>query len=60
MKILNSKEISQITGLSRVTVWRMERKGQFPKRITLSPRRVGWIEDQINKWIFERKEVNAD
>jgi prophage regulatory protein len=60
MKILNSKEISQITGLHRVTVWRMEKEGQFPKRITLSPRRVGWREDHVNKWILERPEVNGE
>ena len=43
MRILNSNEVVKKIGLSKVTVWRMERAGLFPKRINLSDRRVGWM-----------------
>lgn len=54
MKILNIKHVVDITGLSRVTIWRLERAGNFPKRIPLSPRRVGWREDEIQDWIQKK------
>ena len=47
MRILNSNEVVKKIGWSKVTVWRMERAGLFPKRINLSDRRVGWAESEI-------------
>ena len=51
MRILNSNEVVKEIGLSKVTVWRMERAGLFPKRINLSDRRVGWAESEIEDWL---------
>jgi prophage regulatory protein len=42
------------TGLSRSTVWRLERKGAFPKRRRISPNAVGWLEHEIEEWIQMR------
>ena len=28
--------------ISKQTIWRMWRKGQFPKPVSISPGRVGW------------------
>jgi prophage regulatory protein len=54
MRILNSNEVVKKIGLSKVTVWRMERAGLFPKRINLSDRRVGWKESEIEDWVDSR------
>lgn len=59
MKILNAKQVTQITNLSRVTLWRMERAGKFPQRISISPNRVGWRDDDINNWIDSRPQVSS-
>ena len=50
MQILSAQQVVQITNLSRVTIWRMERARTFPQRINISPNRVGWREDDINEW----------
>ena len=54
MRILNSNEVVKKIGWSKVTVWRMERAGLFPKRINLSNRRVGWAESKIEDWLDSR------
>ena len=54
MRILNSTEVAKKIGWSKVTVWRMERAGLFPKRINLSDRRVGWAESKIEDWLDSR------
>ena len=54
MRILKTNEVVKIIGLSKVTIWRMERSGTFPKRINLSDRRVGWVESEILEWIDSR------
>jgi len=44
-------------------IWRLERDGQFPKRIQLGPMAVGWLESEVNDWIKERiaeRDAEAD
>ena len=59
MKILKQKEVVHLTGLSRVTIWRLEQRGEFPEKIVLSPNRVGWIEDEISDWIASRPRISS-
>lgn len=54
MKILNPHEVVKLTGLSRVTLWRLEKSGKFPQRVNLTASRVGWIETEIDEWIESR------
>ena len=54
MKILKHKEVAQKVGLSKVTIWRLERKGKFPPRIHLSDNCRGWTEEIIDNWIESR------
>ena len=54
MKILNVNQVVNMTGLSKATIWRMERKETFPKRIKLADRRVGWPEAEVIEWLESR------
>ena len=59
MKILKQKEVVQLTGLSRVTIWRLEQRGEFPEKIALSPNRVGWLENEVQDWIGSRPRISS-
>ena len=48
-------ECRLITGLSRVTRWRLERAGRFPRRRRLSSGAVGWLRSEIANWITSRQ-----
>lgn len=50
-KIIRSKEVQALTGLSRTTIWRLEREGKFPARVPLSTSNVGWRLSDIQEWI---------
>jgi prophage regulatory protein len=39
---------------SKVSIWRWERAGQFPKRVQVSPGRVAWIESEVRQWVQDR------
>ncbi len=54
MPILRFAEVTRVTGLSRSTTSRRERRGDFPSRIRLGPNSVGWSDDEVRKWIDER------
>jgi len=52
--ILDEPQVEELTSLSRTTRWRMERRDEFPKRVRLSPGRVGWRRADIEAWIRSR------
>lgn len=56
--ILRAADVKLITGLSRVTIWRLEREGRFPARVQLSGNRVGWYGNEVQDWIKSRPRVN--
>lgn len=56
-RYLRWPEVHQISRLSRVTVWRMERDGKFPCRRQLSSNTVGWLGSEIEFWVNSREAV---
>jgi prophage regulatory protein len=51
---LRLEAVIERTGLSRATLWRLEKEGQFPKRRRLSPGRVAWLREEVDTWIQSR------
>lgn len=56
-RILRPAEVSKKLGISKTTLWRLEREGDFPKRRRISSFMVGWIKRDIDNWIRSRPEV---
>lgn len=54
MRLLRANEVQHRTGLSRTTIWRLERKGEFPSRRRLGPNSVGWLKEEVETWIKSR------
>ena len=53
-RFLRESDVRRLTGLSRGQRQRMERAGQFPRRVPLSDRAFGWIEGEIRAWVAAR------
>ena len=53
-RFIADPECRQISGLGRVTRWRLEKRGQFPRRRQLSPGRVGWLLSEVLIWQRDR------
>ncbi|MEP7307502.1 MAG: AlpA family phage regulatory protein [Acidobacteriota bacterium] len=51
-RVLRLNEVKRITGLSRTTIWQMERSGKFPKHVRLTGKAIGWLESQIGGWMY--------
>lgn len=61
VSILRIADVTALTGLSRVTVWRLERQGHFPARRKLTAgRAVGWMRSEIEAWISTRIAVVSE
>jgi len=50
-RILDEKQVMRLIPFSRSTLWRMQKRGDFPLRRKFSPGRVGWAESEIQDWI---------
>ena len=53
-EFLRWPRVRQFTGLSRSTVWRLEKNGQFPARRKLSANSVGWSLIELQAWMQSR------
>ena len=54
-KILRWADLAPVLGLSRMTIYRLEKAGEFPKRIRLaSGNSVGWLEHEVEAWLADR------
>ena len=53
-RLLRFPAIRDRTGLSRSTIWRLERCGEFPKHRRLSANTVAWVEEEVDIWIRQR------
>lgn len=53
-RIITRKELANRVPYSTVQIWRLEKTGNFPRRIKLGPNRVGWVEDEIEAWLRKR------
>jgi prophage regulatory protein len=54
LRLLRCREVEERTGLSRSTIWRLEHRGAFPKRVQVSVNVVAWVEDDVAAWIQSR------
>jgi len=50
-KILRVKDLIDMLGVSRSTLWRMEKNGLLPPRRKISTRAVGWLLADIESFI---------
>ena len=61
-RILRIPEVVKITGLSRTTIWRRVKSGDFPAPVRLGnlvTRSVGWRESQVKQWLDSRPELQV-
>ena len=53
-KIYRLKNVIEVTGMSRSTIYRLMEQSKFPKPMKLSQRIIGFLEEDIDQWIQNR------
>lgn len=53
-RMLRRKEVEQICGLARSTIYRLMREDKFPVPKRLGPRAVRWPSSEIDTWLAAR------
>jgi len=50
-RYLSHREACEVTGLSRMTIWRAQRRGEFPPFEQISTARVGVLKSRVDRWL---------
>ena len=54
--VVSRDQVAAALKVSLVTLWRMEKRGDVPPSIRISPGRVGWRVLTLQRWL-EKKEA---
>jgi prophage regulatory protein len=63
LRIIRPRDIESVTGLRQTRIRELEARGEFPQRVRISDRAVGWRSDEVEAWIESRpraEDVPAD
>lgn len=58
-QLIRLPEVKRKTGLSRSTVYRLCKLGQFPQSVLISIRAIAWHASEIDAWISGRPRRNS-
>lgn len=53
-RVITKRELRLIVPYCPQHILRLEKKGKFPRRIQIGPRRVGWYLTDIKAWLDAR------
>lgn len=53
--IIRTKAVEKRVSYTARHLLNLEKEGKFPKRRQLGPRRVGWVEAEIDAWLASRE-----
>ncbi|MCY4528729.1 MAG: AlpA family transcriptional regulator [Chloroflexi bacterium] len=53
-RLLRRRQVEDITGLSRSSIYRLMRNGEFPVPVRVGPAAVRWKASEITRWVESR------
>ena len=59
VNIIRLPQTIQKTGLSRSTIYSLIARGEFPQKIQLATRSIGFLESEVNDWIENKLSQRA-
>jgi len=60
MRVIRRKDIRDYVGLCPHWCVKLEKRGQFPRRVKLGERATGWLASDLDRWLeSKRREAEA-
>lgn len=56
-RVMRRPDVIARTGLSRTTIFNLEKAGDFPAHFMLTPRCAVWDEDEVEAWLDSRRQA---
>jgi prophage regulatory protein len=48
--------VLELVGLKKATVYALHQRGEFPCNVKITRRAVGWVEEEVQHWLAERRD----
>lgn len=58
-KVIRIKQVVELTGLPKSTIYTYIKRGTFPTQIQLGPRVVGWRESEVLAWLDQCQQARV-
>ena len=52
--LIRVREVMALTGLSRTTIWRRVKVGDFPAPVETTPDTIAWYRSEVETWMAKR------
>lgn len=59
-RLLRRRQVEEITGLSRSSIYRLMRNGEFPLPVKVGPSAVRWKTSEITVWMESRPQATGE
>ena len=59
-RLLRRRQVEEITGMSRSTIYKMMQNGEFPRPVRIGPAAVRWRASDITAWVETRPVARGD
>ena len=53
--LIDRKQLLRLVPLSDRTIFNLEKRGEFPQRMAITPRRVAWYLNEVTEWMEKRR-----
>ena len=53
-RLLRRRQVEEITGMSRSSIYKMMQDGEFPRPVRIGPAAVRWKASDITAWVESR------
>lgn len=60
LQLIRPSDLADILSVSKQTLWRMENRGELPKRVKISQRAVGWLASDIKDFLESKREPQRE
>lgn len=57
--LLTIEEVAVRTRLSKPTIYKLVKRGDFPRQLHLCANKVAWLEREVGAWVAARADARA-
>ncbi len=57
--LIKLQEVQRRSGLSKTEIYEKMKIGEFPDRVLISIRAVGWVESEIETWVQNKIQARS-
>ncbi len=53
-RLLTLRDVTALTTLSKPTIYRLIKGGDFPQQLCIATHKVAWLDSEVRRWVEQR------